>query len=151
MKVIPQYQTRWIVAHDHADVLRIDRACYPEGARLRPSDLDEMTRRHIGCLTFDERERTTGYSIYGLSDDCIQLLRIGVAPAYRRCGYGSTLVNRLKRRVISTIIKRKRVEALVDGRQVACQLLLSKCGFIGSPVPNTDTIRFRYTLDMEGF
>jgi len=139
---------RWcVLKHDTPDVLRIDQACYPPGARLTEDDLAMLCRRHIVVVSQNERDRITGYCAYSLADDHYQILRLAVPRAYRRCGFATEMVGRLLGRMAIQGYNRTRIVALVDGRQVDGQLFFARLGFRAETVPDTDTMLFTYRVE----
>ena len=139
---------RWcVLKHDTPDVLRIDQACYPPGARLTEDDLAMLCRRHIVVVSQNERDRITGYCAYSLADDHYQILRLAVAPAFRRCGFATAMLDRLLGRMFSPGYDRTRIVALVDGKQLAAQMFFSRLTFKAETVPDTDTMLFEYRVE----
>lgn len=81
---------------DFDRVAQIDRECFP----TEPLGMDRVVRfggiqRHHG-IVFQSENNVAGYLLYVNQNDCITIIRVGVAAGHRRKQIGSELLRTMK-------------------------------------------------------
>lgn len=88
---------RWMIRRDMPRTLEIERACFGIQA-WSESDFIRVLRQRdcIGMVAEgSEADRISGYMLYELHRNHIDLLNLAVDPAYQRKGVGLELITRL--------------------------------------------------------
>jgi [ribosomal protein S18]-alanine N-acetyltransferase len=135
---------RWMIRRDVASVLAIEE----QGTREPWSEetLLEALRAGdtIGMVAEDGEDRIVGHMVYTLHKKRLELVRLVVAPEFRRRGVGRQLVAKLLGKLDSH--RRPKLVAHVDERDLDVCLLFRECGLIARTGPE-DTLRFSYRVE----
>lgn len=120
-------QVRWLIRRDVAAVLDIETASF-----AAPWNEDELLLRLrkksvIGRVAVIDN-CTVGYVLYELRRGVLDILRLAVAPEFRRRGVGSRIIEAVKDR--APIVNRSSVTFAVRESNLTAQLFLRHCGFL---------------------
>jgi ribosomal-protein-alanine N-acetyltransferase len=85
-----------------------------------------LKEKSITCLVAEDNGTIVGFIVYELFLHRFSLLRIGILPAYRKKGIGSSLIKELIGKLTE---KRRLISAEVRERNLPIQLFLSSQGF----------------------
>lgn len=85
-----------------------------------------LKEKSVTCLVAEVENETVGFLVYELFLHRFLLVRLGVLPAHRRKGVGSTLLKELKSKLTQ---KRELIFAEVRERNLPVQLFLSSQGY----------------------
>jgi ribosomal-protein-alanine N-acetyltransferase len=118
---------RWMIRADLHTLVPIDAASHPD-----PWDYDKITSelRHNNVIgmTAEMDGDPVGYALYRLDRCHIEILRIAVAPALRRCGIGSQMTAKLMSKVNAH--RRCWLSMRVRETNIAGQRFLLSRGFV---------------------
>lgn len=117
---------RWMIRRDMPEVLRIERAAFPDPWTLEDFMECLRDRTTIG-LVAEWGELVVGYMLYRLHRRRIDILNLAVDPGRRRRGVGSQLIGRLVAKMPTG--KWRFIAATVRERNLPAQLFLRACGF----------------------
>lgn len=120
----------WVIRDDMPQVLEIENRSFHH-----PWKVDEFVRllKKRNCIALaakdEERGVVYGYMLHRLSKRYIMLERMAVAPAMRRHGVGTALIDKLKRKLSRD--RRNRLGLLVHEADLGAQLFFKAMGFRG--------------------
>lgn len=117
---------RWMIRRDIKQVLEIEQACFGHLAMSKKQLSELLQARNVIGLVVEEDYEITGYCIYSLHKHFLLLEHIAVA--YKREGIGTMFVDRLKNKLEA--IRRSRIVAIVNERNLPAQMFLKSCGFV---------------------
>jgi ribosomal-protein-alanine N-acetyltransferase len=161
MSVATKIQVRLMLRRDMPQVLAIE-SCNTE-TRFSEAIIKECLDKPNHSVLVGEIDNTIhGYMIYELCDTSFELITLAIAPQFRRQGYGTMMIDKMKRKlrleVRSEIICELR-ESNLDG-----QLFLKKCGFVchlpvkrnafkdyyeGSKIPGRVEDAYKFVYDLK--
>jgi len=144
---------RFCNRRDIPAMVRIERDCFDS-----PMEECEFTAyfRHgntVG-LVMDLRDEVIGFMFYGLFRRRIDLLNMVIAPDYQGQGFGTIMINRLKRNLAYG--RKEKITTLVDDANVEAHLFFQACGFRAIYVEREvydsgdDSYLFQFSLPDEG-
>ena len=140
-KATSELTIRWLVHNDMDDVLMGDRRSHAEFWTYQAWK-DNLARRNcigmVAVLREGNLQHIVGAMLYDLHKSHLELLRLFVAPDYRRRGFGSAMVGKLRSKLQRG--KREAIAVNVSEYDVSAQVWLSRRGFWGHP--HGDQIRF---------
>lgn len=89
-----------------------------------------LRQRDIVSLVVDRNKRDViGHAIYRIKKKSLEIVHLAVRPDHWRSGVGSSMIERLKSKVIGTA-RRDRLESWVHESNVAMQCFLRSQGFM---------------------
>ena len=107
---------------------------------------DNLARRNcigmVAVLRELNQQYIVGAMLYDLHKEHIEVLRLFVTPEYRRRGFGSAMVEKLRLKLSQQ--RRRTIAANVSEYDVPAQVWLSRRGFWGRP--NGDQVRFEFIV-----
>lgn len=137
------YQIRWLIRRDVAQVLVVDEASFVDC--WKEADLLEQLRQR-NCVALVAEHTATqiilGYIIYELHKDTLRIIRLAVYPQHRRQGIAARMVQRIK-----NIMSTRGVRAIlldINEQNLPGQLFCRSQDFRGEY--RDDAIRFRYSV-----
>lgn len=92
------YMKYMVISKDVDAMLEIENQSF-ENPWTKGDFVDTLHDLQIMGLCMYLGNTLVGYMVYRLDENNLHLLKIAVHPQYRRQGYGSTLINRLKMRL----------------------------------------------------
>ena len=120
---------RWMIRRDMAEVLAIENASFdypwPEEQFLRV-----LKQRNCIGMVAECGERITGFMVYELHRNRIDVLNFAVAPTDRNEGIGSQMVAKLIGKLATQ--RRNRITHTIRERNLAGQLFLRSQGFLAT-------------------
>lgn len=127
-------EIRWLIARDMPEVAEVERACFVRDSLNDAAVRSVMKRRNvIGNVAIDPGTGTlTGYSLYALLPQAIEILRLAVHPHDQRCGCGSEMVQRIVDKLDQQGHDRTAVICRVPETCLAMLLLLQANGFVAT-------------------
>lgn len=126
---------RWMVRKDFKEIIEI------EQGRHTLSSLTKLCEHpKIIGLVIENDGIVVGYLFYKMKEFRLTLLDIAVHPLYRRMGYASLLIKKLKEKMVSH--RRTSIACLVSEYNLDFQLCLRANNFFGFPLQ--DKVLFQY-------
>lgn len=127
---------RWMVHRDLAEVYEIENACFE--FPWTAEDFEILLRQaNVVCMVCELGTVITGYMMYSLNKQRIELLNLAVHPEVHFCGHGRAMVEKLIRKLNS---RRRIIFCDVRERNLEAQLFFQHMGF-----RCTDLLRNHYT------
>ena len=123
----------WRVRDFHADdldaVVRLwdNQAASSEAPAFSLSDLIAAVRSHEPAVVAVVGEELVGAAVAAVSGDRAWVMRISLAPAWRRLGIGSAMLRELERRLVATGVHR--IQCLLAGESDIGALALEHAGY----------------------
>jgi len=90
---------RWMIRRDMPEVLEIERECFGQGAWTREDFIRHLRQRNCIGMVAEHENLLVGYMVYELSRRWMLLVRLAVDPGCRGQGVGTTLLDKLKRKL----------------------------------------------------
>ncbi len=133
---------RWMIKRDMAEVMEIDRLSHPLDEQWdEQAFLAELRQRNVIGMVAEQGDAVVGYFSYSLHKSHVQLIRMAVAPNYRRDGIGTRMMDKLASKLHSH--KRNRLRVDVGDDNYGAHYFLKACGLEGR-VFDKETYRFVY-------
>lgn len=124
-------QIRWMIRRDMPEVLAIETLCFD-----LPWVEDDFVRclRQRNCIGMvcEEDQKVKGFMIYELYKERLALLNLGVPPAFRRMGIGTSMIDKLKGKLSDQ--RRNKIILSVSEDNLDGQLFFANQGFIAVSV-----------------
>jgi ribosomal-protein-alanine N-acetyltransferase len=135
-KVVPSivaepFPVRWMIRRDMPEVLRIE-SNSSDNPWLEDDFLTALRQRNCIGMVAEQDSRVVGFMIYDLDKVRLQLLRLGVAPSWRREKVGTSLITKLKNKLSQQ--RRQEVVFILRERDTEGQLFLRASGFKAAAV-----------------
>lgn len=127
-----QHYTRWMLRRDMPEVVLIEQHGfeYPWSEKEFVEAL--QGRNCVGQVATSPTGEITGYVVYELASQHIEIANISVAKAWRRQGVGSALVGKVVAKLARG--RRERVLARVSDGNLEAHCFLRACGFRATAV-----------------
>lgn len=151
----PVVNMNWMIRRHLPDVLAIEQASYPDPWSEEDFCRCLRQRSTIGLVAVTLQQELVGFMVYELHKTHLQLLDLAVAPAWRRLGVGTQLVEKLKGKLAPA----RRSELCLEVREsnLPAQLFFRALGLRAVAVLHNycgaddreDAYRMRYRLPRE--
>ncbi len=122
---------RWMIRRDMAEVLQAEDESF-EYPWTEEDFLRCLRQRNCIGMVAELGEKVVGFMIYELHKNKLHVLNFAVAPAYRRLGVGSQMVNKLVGKLSSH--RRTRITLAVRETNLAAQIFFRAQEFRGIKV-----------------
>src|ERR671927_662747 len=103
---------RWMIRRDMPEVLQTEQQSF-EYAWTEEDFLRCLRQRNCIGMVAEQGERVVGFMIYELHKAKLHILNFAVHTAYRHCGIGSQMVQKL----ISKLSSRRRTRIVIEIRE----------------------------------
>ncbi len=141
-------QIRWMIRRDMLEVLAIESFCF-----LEPWSEEDFYRclRQRNCIGMvaEHDQRISGFMIYELHRDRLQVLNFAVHPACWRRRIGQGMANKLKEKLVGG--RRKHIALEIRESNLHAQLFFRAMGFQATEIlrdfyqnTNEDAYRFEF-------
>ena len=136
---------RWMIRRDMSEVLASEQTNHPH---LKAMYGEWGEQEYLACLrarntigmVVEERPSQTpryenpvvGHMVYGLHKTRLEILRFVIATKYRRDGYGTVMLDKLKGKLSSH--RRARMRFTLHEQDLGSQLFLRRCGLLAKKV-----------------
>lgn len=118
---------RWMIRRDMPEVLAIENACY-ENPWSESEFVTALRQRNIVGMVAEIDDRVSGYMVYQLNKDSLDLLNIAVDPKMWRNLIGAAMVDKLKGKLSKD--RRTKITADVRESNYKAQLFFKDRGFV---------------------
>lgn len=119
------FHFRFMVRRDLPALLAIEQASFPY-----PWDeqdfMDELRPRNVWCIVAEVDGEVAGFMVYELEKHAVMLSNFAVHPAYRRCGVGRAMIDKLKGKL--SLQRRRWLRAVVIEWNAPAHLFFRACG-----------------------
>ena len=136
---------RWLIRADTAAVADIDGLSFEVSIDAEEFCSRLQNRAMIG-LSVEAEGRVVGFVLYELQKDRLRIDRMAIHPDFRRSGYGTAIIDRLKGKLSQQ--RRQVLFADVSDRDLTAHLFLKSCGL--RAVVRGECYRFTYRLESQG-
>lgn len=146
MTALVQTHIRWAIRKDLPHVLAIDDHWRNEETFLR-----FLRQRNVICLVAEVGTKTVGFMVYELHKHRLELINLGVHPAWRQVGVGTQLIDKLKSKLSTH--RRTEVTIVAPDNRLGLHLFLGRQGFTATRVhrdhfgDGSDGYRFTYQVE----
>ncbi len=117
---------RWILRRDWIEVMDIEFDSF-EFPWLEEDFIHCLRRRNVIGLIAEHDERVVAFTVYALNKTQLHILKLAVAPEFRRQGIGSQITRKLIGKL--SVRRRNRIVLEVRETATAAQLFWKHCGF----------------------
>lgn len=123
-------QLRWMVKSDMDQVMGIETHTYPEDQAWTQEEFLKVLRRKecIGMVA-EWRGAIVGYTVYGLTDQKIEILNLTVHPDLLRRGIGTTMLSKLKSKLYARK-SRTKIQLNIRESNTGGQVFFRERGFL---------------------
>jgi L-amino acid N-acyltransferase YncA len=128
---------------DMKSVMLVEGAAFQSGKKTGP-ELINLIRANE-AVVLQRGAAILGYAVFELRKQSIFMHRIAVS--YPLCGFGSTLMADIKRRILSS--GRSRIEAVVDEYDVTSQKFFQRCGLRAVRIMPEDRSKYLFRFTRE--
>lgn len=153
MKQLTRCNIRYLIRRDMHEVLEIDRRSF-EYPWTEDDLIACLRRRNAAAMLAECVNGVTGFMVYELTRETINLLNFAVDPEFRRQGVGHMMVEKLKDKLSQQ--RRRQIILAVRDSNVPAQLFFKSQNFKATSTMHgyyegngEDAIAMRYGLDDE--
>lgn len=117
---------RWMIRRDIPEVLAIENHSF-EFPWSEDQFVSCLRQRNCLGIVAEHDERVVGFMIYELHKNRLHVLNFAVRPEFRRCGVGTSMINKL----VGKLSEQRRNRILLEIREtnLAAQLFFRNVGF----------------------
>lgn len=139
---------RWMIRRDMPAVLEIEERCFGFNAWTEEDFIRCLRQRNCIGLTCELEDTVIGYSIYELQKRSLLLLNFAIHPHYQRQGFGTLMLEKLKRKLSHD--RRRWLRCDVSEHNTEAHLFFKSCGLVATKIlrdfyaGNQDAYHFEY-------
>lgn len=123
---VDKIHLRWIMKDDLDEICEIEKKCF-EFPWMKEDFSRCLQKRNCIGMVAEYRGKIVGFMIYELLKHRINLLNIAVSKEYQRRSFGSQLIERLVKKLLTT--SRSRIAFTVRERNLNAQIFFRSQGF----------------------